>query len=233
MASRLDQFQEFVLTFQSPWNLAGKTDHRWSQSFYVSGTIEHSAADAEAAALMLASPALLLASNRTSLVQFNYYPAHSLVSTVVKIYAPGDHPGTAGAYDVAPQAAQQLEVAAVAHCPIGKNTRGKEIYLRKYFHDVVAHATDPNSLSPLVDAATLLAPFNTGSGPHSVVPCSPVSGATGGPWTMESHVFTHQLRKGKKKKKVPAPLLSSVISDLVNAGLDAASALALARKILA
>jgi hypothetical protein len=213
MASRNDAFQEFVLTFQSPWNLAGLTEHRWSQSFYVSGTITHDDVAAEAAGVALAQPALELATSATSLIGITYYPTGSLVSTVNKTYPPTTHPGTGSAYAQSATNQQQLEVSAVAHCPIGKNTRGKEIYLRKYFHDVAASAADRNALNPLTSASALLAPFNTGAGPHEVVPVSPTSGHQGGPWTMETHLYTHQLRKGKKHKKVAVS--SSVFSEVV------------------
>jgi hypothetical protein len=232
MGHRLDAFQEFVLTFQSPWNLAGETTHRWSQSFYVSGTITHDDAAAESAGLALAQPALKLASNKTSLVQISYYPSGSLVATSVFVYAPNVHPGVGDAYSTTPAERSQLEVCAVAHCAIGKNTRGKMIYLRKYFHDVWADPTDPNALAALFNETQLLAPFNTGAGPHAVVPVSPVSGAAefqGSNWEMEKHLFTHQLRKGKKKKK---PSADGIIQMLVDAGMSAADAAAVAAKIL-
>jgi len=219
MSSRLDQFQEIVLTFESPWNLAGKVTHNWSQSFYVSGTITHDDAAAEAAGLALAGPALGLASAQTSLVKITYYPSQSLVSTTNKLYAPGTHPGTAGLYNGIGNP-QQLEVACVAHAPIGKNTRGKTIYLRKYFHDVLSEATDPNALKQLTAPATALDVFKNGAGPHGVVPVSPTSGKDGGDlWTLETHLFTHQLRKGKKKKKPGAGTLA-VIEHLVADATD-------------
>lgn len=213
MASRNDAFQEFVLSFQSPWNLGGATSHRWSQSFYVSGTITHTQADAETAALALAGPALSLATAATSLVGWSYYPSGSLVSTAQATYAPGTHAGSRAAYSSSSDPVMQLEVAAVAHCPIGKNIRGKEIYLRKYFHDVCSDVANPNSLGILAAPGALLNPFNAGAGPHAVVPVSPTSGKQGGPWTMEGHLFTHQLRKGKKKKKVSASFLEQLVDD--------------------
>jgi hypothetical protein len=212
MASRLTQFQEFVLTFQSPWNLAGKTSHNWHQSFYVSGTINHTDADAETAGLALAKPALDLASAQTSLIGITYYPSQSIVSTTNKVYAVGTHPGTAAAYLNSPVDHQQLEVCVVAHAPIAKNSKGKEVYLRKYFHDVAAADADNNAHQTLTPAFTALTPFNTGSGPHSVVPCSATTGKSG-PWTVETHLFTHQLRKGKKRKlsKAAAASLLDII----------------------
>lgn len=229
MASRPDAFQEFVLTFESPWNLAGETTHKWSQSYYVSGTVTHNEADAELAGLDLASTALALASLRTSLVGIAYYPTGSLISTQNFTYAPNAHPGTQAAYSATVTDPQQLEVCAVAHAPIGKNTRGKEIYLRKYFHDVYASGGDPNAINPLTPAFDGLVVLNHGAGPHDVVPCSPRSGATG-TWVMETHLFTHQLRKGKKKKIAQSK--SGLIATLIGYGLDAASAAALAVKLL-
>ena len=113
MGSRLDTYQGFVLTFQSPWNLSGVTSHKWHQTFYVSGTITHNDADAETAAVALAQPALSLATAQTSLISFAYYPAGSLVSTVNKTYPPTSHPGTGSAYSASPTQQQQLEVVPV------------------------------------------------------------------------------------------------------------------------
>jgi hypothetical protein len=228
MGHRLDNFQEFVLTFQSPWNLGAEATHNWSQSFYVSGTITHDDAAAEAAGLALAAPALALAHSDTSLIGITYYPSGSLISTVQKTYTPGAQPAGGHGYLGGVGTWQQLEVAAVMHCPIGKNIRGKEIYLRKYFHAVQADQANPNALAPTIAHDLLFGVFNTGAGPHAVVPVSPTSGAAGGPWSLESHLFTHQLRKGKKKKKTSS---GSLIGDLIDAGLDAASAAALAAKL--
>lgn len=211
MGHRNDAFQEFVLTFTSPWNLAAKTSEEWSQSFYVTGTQTHSDTDAEAAGLALAGPALALASPRTSLTKITYYPSQSLVSTFNKVYTPGSHPGTASYIATEDLCEQQLEVTAVAHCPIGTNTRGKEIYLRKYFHDVSTKTGDPNTVGDLITPATVLAPFNTGAGPHLVRPCSPSSGAAGASWVFEPHAYTHQLRKGKKRKAPTASQLTQLL----------------------
>jgi hypothetical protein len=179
---------------------------------YVSGTINHSDAEAEAAGLALAKPALDLASAATSLTALTYYPSGSIVSTTNKVYAAGTHPGTAVGYLNSPVDHQQLEVCIVAHAPIAKNSKGKEVYLRKYFHDVAAADADNNAHQTLTPAFLALTPFNTGAGPHSVVPCSATTGKSG-PWTVETHLFTHQLRKGKKRKlsKAGAAALLDVI----------------------
>jgi hypothetical protein len=231
MASRPDQFQEFVLRFASPWNLGSLTTKEWSQSFYVSGTITHSDTEAEAAAIALAGPALAFSKAHTSLVAFAYYPSGSLISTVNKTYAPGTHPGTESAYAGGGGVAQQLEVAVVMHAPVGKNSKGKEIYLRKYLHDVDAASGDPNSVAPVAGLNAILAPWNTGAGPHNVVPIS-AAGRGPGTWTMEQHLFTHQLRKGKKKKKAPSVSLTAEALQLVQNLLQAKGAASLAEEVL-
>jgi len=220
MGHRNAAFQAFVLTFESPWNLAGKTTELWSQVFYVSGTITHNDADAEAAALALAQPALSLANPTSHLLKIAYYPSGSLVSTVNKTYAPGQHPGTGTAYTSGNP--QQAEVTIVAHGQLpDKNSRGKPVYLRKYFHAVSTSQTDPNALPPLsVPVTTLLAPYITGAGPHAVVPVSPHTGQPAATWTLETHVFTHQFRKGKKKKVAAS---QSLFDQLVQTIGDAAA----------
>jgi hypothetical protein len=54
--------------------------------------------------------------------------------------------------------------------------------------------------------------WNAGAGPRLLVPCDPTDGTIGGPWVIESHLFTHQVRRGVKRKAatktvyVPVPI---------------------------
>ena len=102
------------------------------------------------------------------------------------------------------------------------------VYLRKYFHDVQCDAVDPNKVGDLISPSNVLLPFNNGAGPHLVRPCSPTTGVAGSPWSFETHAFTHQLRKGKKKKK-PA---SQSLFDQVAKTIGEAAALELLKKAL-
>jgi hypothetical protein len=232
MAGRLTGFQQFTLIFQSPWNLAGVTNHRWSHAIYVSGTISHSDADAEAAALALAQPALNLASSGTSLVEWKYYPSGSTVAASTKTYAPGINPGTGQGYTNVGDPRCQLEVAAIAHGDTGrKNNRGKDIFLRHYFHDVCSMPTDPNTLGTLKTG--LLDTWIHGAGPHAVVPVSPSTGVPAQTWAFESHLYTHQLRKGKKKKKPVGSVLLTDAENLVKSALQAKGLATLAEEIAA
>jgi hypothetical protein len=214
-------YQRIQLAFESPWNLGAETTQNWNQKFHLSGTIALNQTEAEATAIELASVALALASSSTSLVKAAYYPQGSHVNTWEAIYAPGTHPGTNAAYAATPSAWNQLEVAVVARVQVGKNSRGKPVFLRKWFHNVANDATNPNAHPPLFNTSTLLEPFNVGAGPNNVRPVRPTDGVMGGVWEIESHLFTHQVRRGHKKKKVSAAGLLDYLGQLAQ---DAANA---------
>jgi hypothetical protein len=209
-------FHRFVLTMQSPWNLPGSTVHDWHCKFSVSGTITMTDTDAEATALELWTPIQDCVSSSTSLIAFDYYPSGSTVSTEGKTYAPGLHAGTQSAYIDKTGAKQQLEVCILARAAVGKNTLGKQVYLRKWIHDVLADPTDPNAIYGMTSPSSVLGAWNQGSGPHSVVPVDPTGGEQGGPWTFETHLYTHQLRRGPRRKKaaIVTDSLGEVLKDL-------------------
>jgi hypothetical protein len=220
-------FHRMALRFESPWNIAGETTHNWSNKFAISGTIQLDAADAQATALDLAEPCLGIAHPHTSLVGYAYYPSGSTVATQTGEFTAGTHPGTAAAYSGSGGGIQQLEVCALARSLVGKSSRGKNVYLRKWIHDVQCAAGDPNSLDDSLDANHVLAAWNTGSGPHSVVPVDPTSGDVGAPWTFETHLYTHQLRRGAKRKATAFSSGDSTLDSLVKAVGTAAAVKAL------
>ena len=220
------QFHRFVLTMQSPWNLPGSTEHQWHNKFSVSGSINMNDADAEATALDLWQPIRDMTTNKTSLLGWSFYLSGSSVAQTVKSYAAGVHTGTLGAYVSNAAPSCQLEVCILARSPVGKNTLGKPVYLRKWIHDVLASPTDPNSHEPLVSESGTLAKWNAGAGPHQVVPVDPTSGDAGSGWVLEQHLFTHQLRRGPRRKIKSAPGLS--VSDALQ---DLAALRALIGKI--
>ena len=211
-----NQFHRFVLTYQSPWNLPGQTVHNWSSKFSVSGSIDMNDADAEATALALWQPIRDLTSNKTSLVAWSFYLSGSNVSKSGGTYAPGVHTGTLGGYSSNSAPPCQLEVCILARSPVGKNTLGKPVYLRKWIHDVLGTLNDPNSHEPLISAANTLSPWNAGAGPHQVVPVDPTSGDAGSGWVLEGHLYTHQLRRGprRKAKSPPGLSVSDALQDL-------------------
>ena len=205
---------------QSPWNLPGQTVHVWHNKFNLSGTVAFSQADGEATALDLWQPIASLCSAGTSLIGWSYYAPGATVSSLGATYTAGTHAGTRAAYGTPGALAScQLEVCALCRAPVGRNTRGKEVYLRKWVHDVAAESADPNTIGQLVNPATVLGKWNTGSGPHNVVPVDPTGGAQGGPWTVETHLFTHPLRRGPRRKAAKAPSgdLSQILQDLAAA----------------
>jgi hypothetical protein len=216
-----------AVRFQSPWNIANETTHDWNNKWAISGTIVLDQAAAEATALDLAQPILDLAHPHTSLIGFAYYPSGSTVATETGTFTPGEKPGTAVAYSGTGGGICQLEVCALARSLVGKSVRGKNVYLRKWIHDVQASAANPNSLDALLNAGSLFDAWNVGSGPHSVVPVDPTSGLPGAPWTVETHLYTHQLRRGAKRKKVATLTGDSTLDTLIKAVGTAAAVKAL------
>jgi hypothetical protein len=205
-------FHRFVLQTTSPWNLPGQTDHKWHNKFSVSGTIEMNAADAEATAIALWDPIRRVTTPKSSLTYWSYYPSGTNVALHAGVPAAGATVGDSSGYASVSDPEQQLEVTIVARCPVGTNSRGKEVYLRKWIHDVRSSPGDPNSHGGFTDEAVILGNWTTGSGPHAVVPIDPTSGNPGGPWTIETHLYTHQLRRGPRKKKVPAGIIAKGIT---------------------
>jgi hypothetical protein len=194
-------YQRIVLDMQSPWNLGTETNHVWHNKFSLSGSIAMNPTEAEATAIDLWQPLASLCSLQTSLVGWSYYLPGKSVSEFGLTYDAGVHVGTRNAYDIPIGPVMQLEVCALAIAPCGRNSRGKQVYLRKWIHDVTSGTDQPNSLGHIPDPTTVLTKWNHGSGPHSVVPVDPTGGAAGGPWTLQNHLYTHQLRRGPKRKR--------------------------------
>lgn len=194
-------YQRITLAMQSPWNLASETTHVWQNSFHLSGDPSLQSADMEATALALFAPIARLCSPMTSLVSWSHYAADEATSDGTMTYTPGSKPGTGAGYTAGTPLYQQLEVCALARCPVKRSSTGKQVYLRKWIHDV-SSGTTPNTLLAHQPPATLLAEWINGAGPKSLVPVDPTSGEQGGPWAVEAHLFTHQLRRGAKRKLV-------------------------------
>lgn len=200
------KYQRMVLRIASPWNLGGETLHEWGVKFNLTGDTPLLTAEMEPTALDLWAPIRQLTSSSSSLVHWVYYPQGSRIKSGEQDYAQGLHPGDHSGY-VTPAGApqQQLEVAILAECPVGLNSRGRRVYLRKWIHDVIADtASHSNAHAPLNNATGILGPWSNGSGPKSLVPCDPTDGMQGGPWTFKSHLYTHQVRRGPKRKKPAA-----------------------------
>lgn len=204
--------QQIALTFQSPWNLPGPT-HDWHNTFHCSGTTALAPGEMETTALDFASVILAFAANTASLIKWSYYPPNATVAAGTKSYTPGTLPGTQTAYSAPGSTYRcQLEVCGLARCPVGKSSKGRQVYLRKWIHDIRSLATDPDTIGALNSQATIFAKWNTGCGPKQLVPVDPTGGAQGGPWQIEQHLFTHQLRRGSKRKRFSTDVLSQPTS---------------------
>jgi hypothetical protein len=205
------KYQRIVLRMESPWNLGTATSHEWSVKFSLSGASGLPGGSQEATALDLWQPIAAITSAHTSLVGWDHYPNESSTHDGNAIYPIGTHVGTAQAWTVG-QANQQLEVCLLAICPVGTSSKGRPVYLRKWIHDVQNSAGDLNAHGTLANAATLFDKWNHGAGPSLLVPVSPTTGVQGGPWTVEQHLYTHQLRRSPKHKiktvtvLVPTPI---------------------------
>ncbi len=205
---------------ESPWNLPGVTKHRWHCKFSVSGTIAMNAADAEATALDLWGPIRRFTEPHTSLVEWAYYQSGHTSADLTGSYAAGTHAGDRSNYTTGTGHQQQLEVCILARCPVGKNTRGKQVYLRKWIHDVESDIADANAIMSNTGSPACLLEWIHGAGPHDVVPVDPTDGTQGGPWTVETHLYTHQLRRGPRRRKAAA---GSIVSDALKLAEDLAT----------
>jgi hypothetical protein len=197
------RYHRIRLDMTSPWNYGGETRHTWSVKFSLSGATALDQADFEATAIDLFAPIAALTTNQTYLESATYYESGSSVSALAWTPTVGLYRGTAAAY-ASQTMVQQLEVCNLCECPVGRNSKGRQVYLRKWVHNAIASAGDPNTTGASTSTdPSLFAKWNTGSGPNSLVPVDPTDGMQGTGWVLNTHLYTHQLRRGNKVYKVP------------------------------
>jgi len=193
-------YQRIALTFSTPFAKHGGAQQEWDLLFSLSGTQILNQADAEATALDLASVPLSLATPNTYLLSWLYYPQGSTSNTLGGTFNPSDHVGTKTAYSSPGNTdATQLEVIALLKAPVGHSVKGRAKYLYKHCHDVLMSINNTGQIAPLNPMSTVLAKWNTGSGPNNVRPCSPSDGTIGN-WSIANALYTRQMRRGVKKK---------------------------------
>ena len=162
---------------------------------------------------------------KSCLLGWAYYPSGSTVAQAGGTFLPTDHPGMASAWQGSPTTPQQLEVAMLARAYVGKNKLGKPVYLRHFIHDVFNAGSDQNAHAAITNPGNVLAKWNSGAGPHSVVPVDPTGGAAGSGWEFENHLYTRQLRRGHKKPAAKSGSGTSPLDQLTAAELAALKAL--------
>lgn len=190
-------YSRMTLKMVVPFSKYGEAEHNWSVKFALSGAALTSESDAEATALDLWTPIANLTVSDVNLVGWLYYPPGTDVNEYQATYDLGVHSGTLAGYSTGdPFHAQQAEVTALARCQVGVNSKGRAKYLFKNIHGIVCLA-DGQTIPDLT--GTPLLKWNTGSGPHSVVPVDPTTGVAGTGWSLHTAAYTRQLRRGKKK----------------------------------
>lgn len=201
-------YQRIVLRISSPWNYGPDAQHIWTCKFNLSGDPAMASNEVEPTALDLFDPIKQLSRTGSFLEGWSYYPNESRAARDVMTYTSGQHPTTASAFAPGSGYEQQLEVCFLARAQLGKSITGKPVYLRKWIHGAVS-SPDPNTKGVYVSGSTdltVFAKWNTGSGPRSVYPVDPTGGSKPANWQCEQHLFTHQLRRGPKRKKVAVSL---------------------------
>lgn len=218
------RYQRIVLHFESPWNLGKTTTHEWGVKFSLSGATNIAASDCEATARDLAAPLLYIASTRTVLIGWTHYPIASATHDATGNFGAVPITGNGGAWDPG-GAPQQLEVCVLAECQCGVSSKGRPVYLRKWCHDVMADPSNPNAPANPLDGPTIFDKWDHGCGPHNSVPVSPTTGQQGSGWTANTHLYTHQLRRGPKRK----PASASALKELEDTALELAKAIAIGK----
>jgi hypothetical protein len=200
-------YGRFAWIMQSPWAKGGAATKQWSGKMSISG-MPLADTDAEVTGLDLWAPYRQLLEPNSSLIKMDYYAPGASVATLTYSYAPGAHPGNATGWN---QEAwhQQLEVCAVARCPVGKSSTGKTVWLHKYIHDVQCGPANASQIAALFNETALLDPWNNGAGPNKNVPVDPTTGVAGGPWSIETAAYTRQLRRSAKHKIAVNPILAA------------------------
>jgi hypothetical protein len=199
------KYQRFALRMNSPWNYANELTKTWSLLFSMSGAVDCPAADQEATALDLWEPVASLATSATWLAGWDHYPIGSSTHDNSKSYVSNEHVANGSGTEQGNNR-QQLEVAFLAFCPVGTSSKGRPTYLRKWIHDCMGTVSDPNEAAIASEGTgVIFDKWDHGCGPHNLVPVSPTTGVQGGPWGIEPHLFTHQLRRSPKRKIVITP----------------------------
>ena len=201
-------YNRIRLNMSSPWDYGRQQPQLWSCNFVLSGAAPMTVfSDVETTALDLWTPISGLTQADTNLVGWSYYPPNSHSSTFAQTYAAGVHGGTGNGL-VTSTKQQQGEVCILCEGPTDKNSRGKQVYLRKWIHNVTCATGNQNQRPALVGDP--VAKWKTGSGPNLLVPIDPDSGMQASTWTVKTHLYTRQFRKGKKRKVVttyvPVPI---------------------------
>jgi len=192
-------YNRIRLNMVCPWNLYGETLSTYSHMFVLSGAAPiPDAAASEATALDLFFPISKLSNVGAHLVSYSYYPPNAHPARDHKVYTT-EHPCDGSAFSPNNNLQQQqAEVCILAEGPTDKNSRGKQVYLRKWIHWV---SSDGNgNAHPALTLATVLDKWKNGSGPSLLVPIDSDSGVQASTWTLNQHLFTRQFRKGKKRK---------------------------------
>lgn len=204
------QYNFIRLNLECPWNLYGQTVATYSNNFVLSGAAPLADADAEPTALDLFEPIRKLASSGAYLASFSYYHPNVGTAAVHKTYTPSQHPCDASAWNQ-PYEQSQAEVCILAEGPTDKNTRGKQVYLRKFIHHVPHAVGDGNSIPASAVAGDPLAKWKNGAGPNLLVPIDADSGMQASSWTYHTHLYTRQFRKGKKRKVAAKSTLDDLL----------------------
>lgn len=170
--------------------------HIWSVKFNLSGDTPLDEADAATTALDLWAPIKRLTSAQTSFVGWLYYEIGSNVNSSSDDYALDTYVGDRTAYTTEPSGIQ-LECVAICRAKCGVSSLGRNKYLMKHIHDI-GQGASVGVLETLEAVDTVLAEWVTGAGPNSVYPVDPIGGARGTPWTIDTAIYTRQLRRGER-----------------------------------
>jgi hypothetical protein len=194
-----------VIVESSQWNKYGDDEKLWSMKFHFTGVTE--ASDSEISALFSAFlPGVATFLNGSAYIkQALYYPQDSDINSYQESYTAATHPGTATGYAgfVANQVASQLEVCHLFSCPEKISSKGKQVYLRKFFHVGAINPTGGAGstavpFQPSSAGAATLETWTTGIGTNELVVTGPSGVAPSGTWSIRPYLVTRQLRKTPK-----------------------------------
>lgn len=107
----------------------------------------------------------------------------------------------------------------------GLSSRGKPVYLRKFFHSVGQVQGDYSGNLPaaaVTQIAPHIAPWTNGSLPGGRVIISPSGRQSSGPPTVQPYLGNHQMPRGRKRRALATSSnASGLLSQLLNVAQDA------------
>lgn len=197
MATQPVKYNTLILKYGVPWKGAV---HTTSLKTTFSGQPIADEADAAATALDLAGVFTTFQKPGIQWLDWIYYAPGATVATFAASFT--KQPNNQGdAYQSGPiNQPAAGEMAVMLYAPVGRSSKGKTTYLRKFVHGVPVGAGEGDVTPAVAMQNTGLSLLSQGFGTANFVTVSPTTGAQSGAWAVANYYHSRQFRRGQKRK---------------------------------